>query len=129
MSQVTAWNYMPCRLPPKGRPVLVVKGDERKTFVREAVYAGKGYWRGFGNAPVLAWRSLPHTPIVLALKTVLDERDKILDTFERKRTPQQSRRLTEIDREIELAQQARESEYERFVRRTFEALKTGTRKH
>jgi hypothetical protein len=125
MSEPTTWNYMPCRLPKAGRPVLVVKGNEKKTFVREAVYAGKGYWRGFGNAPVLAWRPLPHTPIVLALKTVLAERDAILDTFERKRTAQQRSRLLEIDRQIELAQQARESKHERFVRECFEVLGGG----
>lgn len=117
-----SWNYMPCRLPRRNCPVLVVKGDEKKTFVREAVYAGKGYWSGFGNAPVLAWRPLPHTPITLALKTVLDERDTILDTLDRKRTAQQNKRLVEIDREIEMAQQARESRHERFVRECFEAL-------
>lgn len=127
MSEVTAWNYMPCRPPRVNHPVLVVKGDENKTFVREAVYTGKGYWRGFGDAPVLAWRPLPHTPITLALKTVLNERDTILDTFERKRTAQQGRRLLEIEREIELAQQARESKYERFTRQCFEALKKSKR--
>lgn len=114
---------MPCRLPQRNRPVLVVKGDEKQTFVREAVYTGKGYWRGFGDAPVLAWRSMPHTPITLALKTVLDERDVILDTYERNRTARQKKRLLELDVKIELAQQARESEYESFVRRAAEALK------
>lgn len=117
------WNYMPCRLPKTNQPVLVVKGNEKKTFVREAVYAGKGYWRGFGDAPVLAWRPLPHTPITLALKSVLRERDAILNTLERKRTPQQSKRLLELDVKIELAQQARESEYERFVREAATAIK------
>ena len=114
---------MPCRLPRANTPVLVVKGDDRKTFVREAVYAVKGYWRGFGNAPVLACRPLPHTPITLALKHVLEERDSILDTHERDRTTRQKKRLLELDVKIELAQQARESEYERFVRRAAEALK------
>lgn len=106
---------------------MVVKGDEKKSFVREAVYAGKGYWRGFGDAPVLAWRPLPHTPISLALKVVLDERDRILNTFERKRTTHQNKRLLEIDRQIELAQQARETEHERFVRECFEALSAPAR--
>lgn len=127
MSEVTTWNYMPCRLPKTNQPVLVVKGDEKKTFVREAVYAGKGYWRGFGDAPVLAWRPLPHTPITLALKTVLGERDAILGKLEDKRTAQQNKRLLEIDREIEMAQLARESKYERFTRQCFEALKKNKR--
>lgn len=127
MSEVTTWNYMPCSLPKTNQPVLVVKGDEKKTFVREAVYAGNGYWRGFGDAPVLAWRPLPHTPITLALKTVLDERANILNTFEPKRSAQQNKRLLEIDHMIEMAQQARETKHERFVRQCFEVLKKSKR--
>lgn len=123
MNHNTTWNFMPCRLPRANTPVLVVKGDEQKTFVREAVYAGKGYWRGFGDAPVLAWRPLPHTPITLALTAVLRERDAILDTPERNRTSRQRKRLLELDVKIELAQQARESEYESYVRRAALALK------
>ncbi len=117
------WNYLPGRLPRLNEPVLVVKGDGPKSFVREAVYTGRGYWKGFGNAPVRAWQSLPHTPICLALKAVLDERDKILDTFERNRTSAQRKRLIQIEAQIELAQQARESNYERFIREAAAAIR------
>jgi len=123
MNHNTTWNYIPCRLPQTGRPVLVVKGNNKKTYVREAIYVGKGYWRGFGDAPVLAWRPLPHTPVTLALKTVLNERDAIVDISERSRTPKQRKRLLQLDTKIEMAQQARESEFESFVRRAAEALK------
>ncbi len=120
----TTWNYLPGRLPKKNTPVLVVKGEGRKSFVREAVYRGGGYWSGFGNAPVRAWRPLPHTPITIALSNVLDERDQILTTLERQRSGKQRKRLLQLDVLIELAQQARESEYERFVRQAAVALKT-----
>lgn len=120
----TAWNFLPSRKkPPIGRPVLVVKGRGRRSFVREAVYKGGGYWSGYGNAPVRAWRPLPHTPISIALEAVLNERDRILDDFDYRDTKSGKDRLHAIDKEIERAQQARESEHERFVRRACEVLK------
>jgi hypothetical protein len=124
MNHHSTWNFLPGRLPQIGVPVLTVKGVGRKSFVREAVYAGRGYWRGFGDAPVRAWRPLPHTPITLALEKVFIERDAILDIYERNRTSRQRKRLLELDTKIELAQQARESEYESFVRRAALALQT-----
>jgi hypothetical protein len=124
------WNFLPGKMPRKNVPVLVVKEDGEKSFVREAVYTGDGYWKGFGNAPVRAWQPLPHTPISIALKKVLDERDKILDTLFLKKTrgstKVQHKRLLELDAKIEKAQRARETEFERFVHATFDALKSGT---
>lgn len=115
------WHFLPGRLPKPNVPVLVVKGSGRRSFVREAVYTGKGYWQGFGDAPVRAWQQLPHTPITIALKSVLDERDKLLDNT--CRTAKQEKRLMELDVKIEAANHARESEYERLIRRAALALR------
>jgi len=122
LSHDTTWNYLPGRLPKKNTPVLVVKGEGRRSFVREAVYKGGGYWSGFGNAPVRAWRPLPHTPITIALSDVLAERDRILDILPRHQTSEHRHRLRQLDVEIERAQNARESGYEQFIRRACEAL-------
>lgn len=128
------WHFLPGRLPKPNVPVLVVKGSGRRSFVREAVYTGKGYWQGFGDAPVRAWQQLPRTPITIALKSVLDERDKLLDStcsvkckFPHKhyscRTSKQEKRVMELDVKIEAANHARESKYESLIRRAALALR------
>ena len=115
-----AWHFLPGRLPRRGNPVLVVKGKNRNAIVREAVYQGHGYWKGFGDAPVVAWRPLPHSPISIRLQKVLDERARLLGY---PRSSKQEKRLMQLEVQIELAQRARESEYERFIREAALALR------
>lgn len=122
------WNFLPCKPPRKDTPVLVVKGHGKRSFVREAVYQGDGYWAGFGNAPVRAWQSLPSTPISIALEKALKERDQIIDSLSFKQlrgsTLKHHKRILQIEAQIDRAQRKRETPFERFVHDACVVLKT-----